>query len=483
MSELKYSAKIRGIYSTFLTKFLSTYFEITQATDVIKSRIELAYQEKEPDIFISNAPEIQKIYVSGKKEALEEFTRVLRKEIPDCIINTSQSGENAIYKGIVIKNNYDKRFSIVNFGSFKGILENEAIQPRRSILAKIEKPDFGRKKAIVSTNITLPGLYSVLLFRNRNKISQRIRDPQIRNTLFQLSNDLQIKEWGILWRTSSEEILYEDENILIEEVDRLQEKAKLILKRFRENSDYGLVLEGKNILSVEFPSHCKPFMDEVRRSVSSINTVQNHHYYKSINREFNALIDFAEGLIQENPSYEDSVNTALGNYFQKMLPSINQLINIHHVKVDGRTFYLSPGVLFEKKEGLFRVRRKIKGRIKSTYNGLNVSKDPGDYAILTCEFGKWFMRTEYFSSKNTLKGEYWNINTPIEFYFENFRIRYCDLEIDLIRSAEGEIEIVDDEKLEFAHKLNFISEELKNKAIDIVNDIKEKLSNNVQIFE
>ncbi|MHA1313013.1 MAG: DUF402 domain-containing protein [Candidatus Helarchaeota archaeon] len=482
MSESKFTVKIRGIYSTFLTKLLSNYFGITKATDIIKSRMDLPFHEVDPDITITNARELQKIHVSGKKEAIEEFIKVIREEFPDTIICSSQSGENAIYKGIVVKNNYDKRFSIVNFGNFKAILENELVRPGKEILARIETPDFGRKKAIATTNVTIPGLYAVLLFRNRNKISQQIRNQQVRKNLYRLGSRLQMKEWGILWRTSAEEILEEDENILIEEVDRLQEKANYILKRYNEIPNFGLVFEGKNVISVEFPSHCKPLMDEIRRSVASIATVNNHHYYKSLSREFNFLVDFSEKLVYKNPDYFDPVNNELNAFFRTFFPTKNQLVHIHHVKVDSRTFYLTPGNLISIEDDLIKIKRKIIAKKRANYNGLNILKEVGDYAILTCQFDKWYMRTEYFSSKNELKGEYWNINTPIELYFDPHRIRYCDLEIDLIRRSSGEIEIIDQEKLELVYEHNYISQVLRDKAIKVVNELKEKLMTGSQIF-
>ncbi|MHC1591240.1 MAG: DUF402 domain-containing protein [Candidatus Helarchaeales archaeon] len=482
MSESKYSVKIRGIYATFLTKLLSEYFNITKATDTIKSRIELPYLESEPDLTITNSREIQKIHVSGKTEAIDYFKQVIREKIPDTIICTSQSGENSIYKGIVIKTNPERNFSIANFGSFKGIIENEIIRPGKTILARVEYPDFGRKKAIVTTNVTIPGLYAVLLYRNRNKISQQIRNNYVRKQLYELGNKLQIKDWGILWRTSAEEALEENEDILIEEVDRLQEKAIQITKRYNELQGVGIILEGKTVISAEFPSHCKPYIDEIRRSIPNLITVNNHHYFKSLNREFSMLVDFSESLALKNPSFIDMINDELSEFYKSHYPGKKQLIQIHHVKVDGRTFYLSPGNLINIENDIMKIKRQILSKKRSTYNGLNILKEPGDYAILTCAFNKWYMRTQYFSARNELKGEYWNINTPIELYFEPYRIRYCDLEIDLIRKPNGEIEIIDQEKLDHAREMDYISENLHKKAQDVVEELKNKLSHDAQPF-
>ena len=62
------------------------------------------------------------------------------------------------------------------------------------------------------------------------------------------------------------------------------------------------------------------------------------------------------------------------------------------------------------------LRREIKPG--GTYDGLDVEKEAGDYAITLFQEGAWSSRTSYYGSGGRLKGEYWNINTPIEIYPE-----------------------------------------------------------------
>jgi len=67
----------------------------------------------------------------------------------------------------------------------------------------------------------------------------------------------------------------------------------------------------------------------------------------------------------------------------------------------------------------------------------------------------WSLKHTYYSSKGLIKGKYWNINTPIEFYPDH--IRYLDLHIDVIQRPGAGPKIIDQEKLEKALVRGFIS--------------------------
>jgi hypothetical protein len=108
---------------------------------------------------------------------------------------------------------------------------------------------------------------------------------------------------------------------------------------------------------------------------------------------------------------------------------------IEHVKLDGRVQILGQGRVtrLSPAEELVELEREIKS--PGLYDGLGVAKEPGDRAVTEFVPGRWWYKTRYLSPSGELKGEYYNINTPIEIYPD--RIRYVDLELDLVRLPEA----------------------------------------------
>jgi len=479
-SEPQFSIRCRGIYSTTLTKFLlDNNFKITQSSDLIRERLSLNVYGEEPDLNIQDVWNKQGILCWGKFKAIDSFIKILQENFLDVVIRRSISGKDTILKGRVIAINKYNQSSILDFGNFKGVLENKIYPVGKFLLTKVQYPNLGKRKAILTTNITIPATNSVLIYNNKNKLSKRIEDPQIRKNLINLGNSLKPRNWGILWRTSAADILEEDENILVEEIDRLTNISKQIFKNFNELEGPGIVYEGTPTINVEFPYITKSKLDSIRESIENTSTIPNHHYYKILGENFSFLVDFIEDFIQKLPQNKDSIINEFQSFFTKFYPEVDDFVKIYHVKIDGRTFFLSPGrvLVFDKKNNNLKLIRELGGKSRTYYNGIGALKEEGDYAILECNLGDWFIKTEYFSKNNESKGIYWNINTPIELYIDPFRLHYVDLEIDLVKRKDGEIQILDEEKLDRVLDENYITEKLKNCAYQKMYELKKTIEN------
>ena len=142
---------------------------------------------------------------------------------------------------------------------------------------------------------------------------------------------------------------------------------------------------------------------------------------------------------------------------------VGKEIKIEHVKLDGRIIFLSEGEIvgedFEQKKLVLR-RSRFKGRSK--YDGLGIDKREGDYAVSEVQEGRWYYTHTYFRKDGTLIGRYVNINTPVEFYPD--RIRYVDLEIDVVQMTDGRVFVTDEEDLKERFKAGFLSEQLMEAA-------------------
>jgi len=142
------------------------------------------------------------------------------------------------------------------------------------------------------------------------------------------------------------------------------------------------------------------------------------------------------------------------------------------VKLDGRVISLSEGELLQIDPGEKRLilqRKRFKGRGK--YDGLNIHKEAGDYAITQVKQGDWFYVHNYFRRDGQLIGTYYNINTLVEFYPD--RLRYVDLEIDVVCWPDGKIRIIDKEGLNRHWEAGYVSKTLKQRAEAAANEVKE----------
>jgi hypothetical protein len=221
---------------------------------------------------------------------------------------------------------------------------------------------------------------------------------------------------------------------------------------------------------IEFPCLTKSALDEERNKI--VPTVFNHHRLKAIASE---SVDLAEKKdLANHPEKRKAVSEDLEKRLIWDGYSPGKEIAIEHVKLDGETVYLSEGELVEadfKERKLMLKRRKFKGRSK--YDGLNVEKREGDFALTEAKEGDWFYKHSYLRADGELIGWYFNVNTPVEFYPD--RIRYVDLEVDVVARPTGKVEVIDEMILERQLEAGFLNERLREKASQVAHDLRSML--------
>jgi protein associated with RNAse G/E len=210
---------------------------------------------------------------------------------------------------------------------------------------------------------------------------------------------------------------------------------------------------------LEFPFAAKAALDELRNRV--LPTVPRHHHLRIIASCYVSLLE--EKTLSGHPEKRESVGRSMEKSLIWDTLQVGKKIKIEHVKLDGPVLFLSEGVILEKdfdRKRLVLKRSRFKGRTK--YDGLGIEKREGDYAISEIQGGLWHYQHTYFRSDGTLIGRYVNINTPVEFYPD--RIRYVDLEIDVVQMPDGQVFVTDEEDLEQRFKAGFLSKELLETA-------------------
>jgi Ribonuclease G/E len=469
-----FGARVRGIYSTALTKLLiDNGFEIVQPSARIKERFNLEGVQKPLDLVITDRRNRQGVYVRGRAEPVDIFCSVLRSHLDDVIIRRLTFTLGGIYKGLVEQKETITKTLLVNIGPVTGKLSmNEVTDVNAGQVVVQVRRALGRGGLLLSTNLTLPGRYVVLTSKPVVKVSKRLLDFGERSRLLKLGERLAPKGWGLLWRRSAAN---QPEEVLQEEVSALLKNGEALLKRAEKAEAPALLQEGFHLTNVEFPSLSKTKLDKVRGEVTP--TLRGHHLYKAWGGKVSAAVDMAERLLKKGCSHSD-VKELFEQTVEREYPTVGSLIEIEHVKLDGNVFRLGKALVQNveykgSNVSFLRVRRDF--RVKGIYDGLKVSKEPGDYAVTQLGIEKWHTKTQYFSKNGRLKGIYVNLNTPVEIY--SYGVRYVDLEVDVCMWPDGRVEVLDEGKLEKALAEGLVGERLveivREKAKEIVKHLKE----------
>jgi hypothetical protein len=226
----------------------------------------------------------------------------------------------------------------------------------------------------------------------------------------------------------------------------------------------------KNVLEIEFPSRSKSCLDEIRNTV--ISTLPLHHRLKIIASDQVDVVE--EKTLSHHPEMRESVARDVERKLVWDRYERGKEIAIEHVKLEGKVLNLSEGEVVEAdfaKKRLVLKRFKFKGRSK--YDGLGIPKQEGDYAVSEIQEGDWYYRHTYHRAEGEKIGAYYNINTPVEFYPD--RIRYVDLEIDVVQFADGRVKVVDEGELSKRFEEGYLSATMREKALSEASRLRDKI--------
>lgn len=462
--------RIRGIYSTALTKLLLDHgFEIVHPSATTRERFRLKRNDESPDLDLYDRRDLQGVRALGKAEPIAAFVSTLQSRLDDVIMRKWPFTVDGIYKGIVKGPEPETHALLIDIGTTVGrIAEEEIPHPDlEQVIVQVERRRRTNRPAL-TREIKVPGKYAILLPKPRVKLSRKIRDPKTRSKLQKLGKELAPPNRGILWRTAAAD---QPSNVLSDEIIKLMKEEKAILKKAEEAEAPATLWEGPYSIDVEFPALSKKKLDEIRKSV--VSTIDDHHFYKTCRGKISSALDMAEKILEKGCSHEE-VEGLFKQTIETEYPDVGSVIEIEHVKLDGRTLRLGKALIedFNHSESVIRFSRVFER--KGIYDGLKTRKEPGDRAITEAKLGEWYFKTKYFSREGRYKGTYVNLNTPVELY--PYGIRYVDLEVDVCAWPDGKVEKLDEEKLEKATAEGIVTQKLfrvvKNKLQEVVSELR-----------
>ncbi len=475
-------ARIRGIYSQSLTQILlQNHFEIVQPTQEVARRFGLPVRNDIPDVDIWDRSDLQGIVAIAYESVLKRLNDVLRRRLGWVITRTPRVAKSSIYKGYILGRDEKTGYMKVDLGEITGVLPEKGLKLGSYVMVQVRAHDYGKKAPVLSSSITIPGRAVVLLPEPVVRLSTKIKSQETRKSLLELGKKVRehMEKWGVLWRTAAKKLTEEE---LRDEVEDLLDIAQGIHSKYDELDHVGILFEGTSNADIEFPAEVKEALDKTRGKIRP--TINHHHFYKSAG--YASLVDFAELVIEDKVGDKRYITSKLEKVVSQDMPRVNDPINIEHVKLDGAMVLLGRGRVIEtSSQGLvlrrqFRyTRRKLK--IAKKYpNDVDVPSDEGDYALTEAIHGAKTLVTKYYSREGELKGTYVNINTGIEIYPSNgaapSKIRYIDLEIDVVAPVNGEVRIIDQHLLKRAVQRGFITPEMAEHAKETAKTVYEEFT-------
>ena len=213
------------------------------------------------------------------------------------------------------------------------------------------------------------------------------------------------------------------------------------------------LLAAKARFLAEFPRPVKEALDGIRARY--VPTIPGHHHLKVIDP---ARVDEAEaGAAPEDlPGRAAELLEAL--VYRHFRPG--KEVEVRHGKAGDGFFWRGTVARFVPGEVLVLERRFRAG---GTYDSLEVPKEEGDHGEVELYEGRWWGKRTYFRADGTPIGEIYNIHTPPELYPDG--VRYLDLEVDVVRYPDGEVELVDEEELARRVREGLIPEALADRAL------------------
>lgn len=223
--------------------------------------------------------------------------------------------------------------------------------------------------------------------------------------------------------------------------------------------------EGLVLARIEFPGASKEMLDKLRSSV--LPTLARHHRYRII---LSRGLEVAEKSLLMHPHPKETIEREI--FSEAILVPLRKagLAKLEHVRASGRPIHPREGLLLEADEHRIVIKRFFS---KGRYDGLDLPIEEGDYGITEAQEGAWYVKNTYFSKKGELKGDYYNINTPVELY--PYGARYLDLEVDVVRRAGERPFLVDQERLAILAEEGLIGARLEKKAMEVADELLTRL--------
>ncbi len=216
---------------------------------------------------------------------------------------------------------------------------------------------------------------------------------------------------------------------------------------------------------LELGGASKGKLDDLRSSV--IPTLTRHHRLRIVQP---GILEKVEKQLVESPKRKKALERDAFREAILFPLSKAEKVRVEHLKIRDKPVRPREGILWKAKGNQVLIKRFF---FRGRYDGLDLPIEEGDYGLTEVQEGAWHAKHSYFSKAGKLKGEYYNINTPVELY--PYGARYIDLEIDVVRRAGEPPFFLDREELGLLAKEGKIGRQMEKKAMEEAGELMKRL--------
>ena len=447
--------RIRGVYATALTHLLANDgLRIVDASATIEERVTETVEPGYPDVRVDGTDDREGVRLIGTLDGVERVIGGLTRLARDTIDCTATYTPGTVHTGRVSR--AEESGAIVDIGDDTGFLPYSHAErfideddPVTVQLLDPEPPWSVFRRPVLTMVPRVPGMYLDLVAGAPSRDTPQL-DDAVSDALELIDPDLP-SGWHVEAKPGATRA---DIAVLDEEVDRLLAAQPSIERRWNQTNPSDDGTDPQYHLAWCWIGRESRFaLDEHRGAVT--RTVDGHHRIKASHDRAGLAVDFLERLDAADVTFDA---TAVFDVFG---PAVGDRLSILHGKPDGSAVSLGRAEVVERpKDGAVTVKRSLSGG--GTLDALDVPKADGDTAETTFVEGAWWYPTVYRDREGTWKGTYVNVGTPIEIFPD--RIRYVDLYVDVIRTPDGEMAVVDEDELADAVSDEQVSTDLADRA-------------------
>jgi len=457
--------RVRGIYTTALTRFLDASAEVVLASEPIRDRFESEFGVAPPDATVSTTRDRQGVGVVGAPDGVDDVRERLDGVGVDTLSWTDPTPSGAVFEGVVTDTLGGG--AVVDLGDGDGYLPydeaegyvEEGDAPR--VQVREPAPPWGDDRPALSTDLVVDG--GLVELRRGTGGGRGRGDSEAARMASLLSVDPP-EGWAPRWTRWAEDA---DMDALRAALERANERAEAVTRALADGDPDAAptrLVAPLDTAWVWFGRESRFALDDLRREVTT--TMPGHHRTKAATETASAAVDFAEAVCEPSGEFPFAAVT------RQFGPREGDRIAIEHGKPEGRCITLGRGeVTAYDPDGSVRVERQMTPG--GSYDALGIERRAGDVAATKFVEGRWWYATVYRDEEGGTRGTYVNVCTPLEIFPRS--VRYVDLHVDVVKHADGRVERVDDDELDAAVEAGDVPEPLAERARDVASRIEDAL--------
>jgi len=457
--------RVRGIYATALTaRFEAGDVDVVNASPPIRERFDTEFDLAEPDATVWTSRDRQGVELSGPDVG------GLRERLTD-LGDDAFAWDDPLARGAVFDARVERTLgggAVLETGQGEAYLPFSETDGRvgegDNVRVQITEPapPWGSKRAEATTRVRTEGAVATLV-RGVDATVAGTPDGDPENELARLTELLPAEvpeNWGVRWEYGADDAGMDN---LGAALDTARERADDLEAALDAPVESARKLHApRETVWVWFGRESRFALDADRRTAAP--TMEGHHRTKAAASGASDAVDFVERIDPPEEFPREAVLSQFG-------PSEGESVAIEHGKPDGRLITLGRGEVTaaDPESGSLTVERGMTAG--GSYDALDVPRESGDVAVTKFKEGRMWYPTVYRGTDGDLRGTYINVCTPVELFPD--AVRYIDLHVDVIKHADGEVEIVDEDELEESVDAGNTPEALAERALDVAERVAE----------